>query len=175
MKLQETTLPIETIEEKSIELAIINQAKRKYSKAHAEARALERFGIKTMRIKARTQAALGDIAQTLGVKKIGHGKIMVASENAEEVIARISAYIEELKASDPPCDPKIIIDLMTLLKDFNKQLLESGQSHLAADRAASGLAQSSNLTIPFPAGTPMVVAIRANPPNNCIEPSEPKP
>jgi hypothetical protein len=173
MKSQVTNLPIEVAEEKTMELAIIDKTKRRYNRALAEAKALAQFGIKTYRIKARTQAALGDVAQKLGAKKLGHGKIMVASENAEEVISRIQDYIEELRASDPPCDPKVIIDLMHLLRDFNKQLLETGQSHIDADRATAGLVETANLNIPFPAGTPMVVAIKTGTPQNSIEPPEP--
>lgn len=148
--------------------------KAKYKQSLAQARLYEQFGSRVLRLKAKTQAALGKDVEELGVKRIGHGKILMASDFAEEAIARISLVIMQLQQRDPPCDPDILVDLMQLQRDFNKQLLETGQAHIDAEKMVPAQIDNSINLRTFPAGTPMVVAItKGKEPGKTIEDTKP--
>lgn len=126
----------------------------------AEARAYEQLGQRVLKFKARKFGQVGEyIVTTLGVKKVGHGTIISASENADQAIQRCDALVQELLAKDPPCDPDVIVALMQLKRDFNQQLLDSGEAHLRIDRQPASAPEGNNLSIPFPAGQPMMIAI----------------
>lgn len=126
----------------------------------AEARAYEQLGQRVLKFKARKFGAVGEyIVTTLGVKKVGHGTIISASENADQAIQRCDALVQEMLAKDPPCDPDVVVALMQLKRDFNQQLLDSGEAHLRIDRQPTVGPESNTLSVPFPAGTPMMLAI----------------
>lgn len=135
------------------------KAKARHQAALAEARMFEQIGSKVLKIKTRTLSMLGDNVEVLGIKKIGHGKILIAGENAETAIAKLDELVEELQHKDPPCEPSVIRDYMQLRLSYNRQLMESGQAHIEADKQPSGKGDGANITIPFPAGTPMMVAV----------------
>lgn len=131
----------------------------------AEARAYEQLGQRVLKFKAKKFGVVGEyIVTNLGVKKVGHGTIISASEYADQSIQRCDALVQELLAKDPPCDPDVIVALMTLKKDFNQQLLDSGEAHLRIDRQPTVGPESNTLSVPFPAGTPMLIAVGKQPP-----------
>jgi hypothetical protein len=142
----------------------------------AEAKAYESLGQRLLKFKAKKFGAVGEyIVTKLGVKKVGHGTIISASENADQYIDRCDALIGELMAKDPPCDPEVIVALMQLIRDFNRQLLDSGEAHLKIDRQPSVAPEQNQLSIPFPQGTPMVIAMgqQQQPAQPAIEAGEP--
>ena len=130
--------------------------RNKYKSALSQARSFEQFGKRILKIKMKTLAALGEEAQALGIKKIGHGKILVASENAEEAIYKLDELI------DNETDPEIRAQLMQLRLGYNKLLLETGQAHIEAEKQALALNKSTTLTIPFSQGKPMIVAVKTD-------------
>lgn len=127
----------------------------------AEARAYEQMGQRLLKFKAKKFGAVGDyIINKLGVKKVGHGTIISASENADDSIRNCDAVIKELMERTPPCDPEVIVGLMQLKRDFNRQLLDSGEAHLKIDRQTIGVTEGSpSLSMPFPQGTPVTISV----------------
>lgn len=139
----------------------------------AEAKAYEQLGQRILRFKAKKFGEVGQyIVDQIGVKQIGHGTIISATENADQYIRRCGAIIEELMARDPPCDPEVIAAVMRLALDFNRQVLDAGAEHLRIDRQPTADPKADMLQVPFPAGTPMIIAVgkQAPPPPVPIEP-----
>lgn len=148
----------------------------------AEARAYEQLGQRLLTFKAKKYGEVGDyIVEKLGVKKVGHGTIISVSENADEYIRRCDEIVQQLLARDPPCDVEVIVAMMQLVRDFNRQLLDSGVEHIRADRQPSLQPEDNNIKVPFPAGTPVMIGIGHAPqrqvPENAapIEPATLKP
>lgn len=131
----------------------------------ADAQAYESLGLKLLRIKVKKLGDVGNyIVERLGVKKIGHGTIAAASDNADEYMAKCAAIVQELLARVPPCDPEAIVAMMQLIRDFNRQLLDSGKEHIAADRQPSLPTEGDRLTVPFPPGTPLMIGVKPEAP-----------
>lgn len=136
------------------------QIKQRRAAKVAEAKAYEQLGQRILRFKAKKFGEVGQyIVDTIGVKQIGHGTIISATENADQYIRRCGAIIEELMARDPPCDPEAIVAITQLIRDFNRQVLDAGEAHLRIDRQPTADPKADMLQVPFPAGQPMVIAI----------------
>lgn len=126
----------------------------------AEAKAYEQLGQRVLRFKAKKFGQVGEyIVTTLGVKKVGHGTIISASEHADQSIQRCDALVQEFMSKDPPCDPDVIVAVMQLKRDFVQQLLDSGEAHLRIDRQPVAATEAPHLSVPFPQGTPMMIAV----------------
>lgn len=149
--------PAETVEVALDERAL---ARQRRAARLADARAYEHLGQRLLKFKAKKFGEVGNyIVEKLGVKKVGHGTIISASENADQHIQQCDALAKELLARDPPCDPEVIVALMQLARDFNRQLLDSGEAHLRIDRQPNVDPKADTLSVPFPAGTPMMIAV----------------
>lgn len=138
----------------------------------AKAKAYEQLGQRVLKFKAKKFGDLGRyIVDQIGVKQIGHGTIISATENADQYIQRCDAIIKELLARDPPCDPDVIAAVMRLALDFNRQVLDAGEAHLRIDRQPASDPKADMLQVPFPAGTPMVIAVgkQQSPPPSSVE------
>lgn len=136
----------------------------------ADARAYEQLGQRLLKFKARKFGEVGNyIVEKLGVKKVGHGTIISATESADESIRQCDALVKELMAKDPPCDPDVFVALMQLKRDFNQQVLDSGEAHLRIDRQPTVDPKADTFSVPFPAGTPMLIAV--NQPQPKAQPS----
>ena len=107
----------------------------------------------------KTLAAIGSDVEKLGVKQIGHGKIALAGENAHIHIERLGDLVHELQSRTPPVDPSVIVDAMALVRAFNEQLMESGKAHINADKQPVVSNTSNTLSVPFPAGTPLMIGV----------------
>lgn len=139
----------------------------------ADARAYEQLGQRLLKFKAKKFGEVGQyIVDSLGVKKVGHGTIISASENADQYIQRCDAIAKELLARQPPCDPAVIVSLMQLIRDFNRQLLDSGEAHIRVDRQPTAGLEDNKISVPFPPGTPMMIAVgqQAHPLPPAVEP-----
>lgn len=165
MKSDKLNVPVKFDLEKIEELPIkiTAQEKKKRKAAINEALVFAKYGLPIMRIKAATLAALGRDIENAGVKAIGHGKVMVASENAEQAIAVIAAQIDELQKSDKPTKHDLIVTMLKLLREFNGQLLNTAQAHFNAEKQLLVQNNTANLTMPFPAGQPLFIAPINNP------------
>ena len=97
--------------------------KLRVRRAVADAKAFAKFGVQVLRVKAAVLGALGTEAENAGIKQIGHGRILVASDNADTAISRIDDIIDKLLKAKPP-DYPLIADMMRLKKEFNAQVLE---------------------------------------------------
>lgn len=149
------TFDLATVEEMPLKLS--SKQKKKQKKQETEALMFAKYGLKVLRLKTATLAALGRAAQDAGVKAVGHGKVMVASETAEQAIARLTELVDELQLSDKATKHELIIDLMKLLREFNGQLLHTAQVHFNADKQLLIQNNTQNLTMPFPAGQPLLI------------------
>lgn len=138
---------------------------RKYKRDLSRAKAMEQFGQKVMRIKMKALAAMGDSAEKLGIKKIGHGKILIAGDTAEEAISRIDELIEQHQE-----DGGTVVSLMEIRLGYTRLMLDSGKAHIDAEKQVTAINKTANITIPFPAGNPMVVAVKQT---NAIEDIKP--
>lgn len=135
------------------------KAKKRYSKDLNSAMLFAKYGLKILKIKASTLAELGTAVEESGVQAIGHGKVMLVSEHSEMAISRVNELIEEIQLSDKPNKHELIIDLMRLLREFNSQLLETAQVHFDANKELAGNNNKTpQLTMPFPAGQPLLIS-----------------
>lgn len=146
-----------------IKLDVAAQARKRQRERMAqqmiEARTMEKFGTKVMKVKIRALAAIGADVEKMGVKQIGHGKIALAGDMAQTAVEHLVDLVHDLKARVPACDPDTIIDAMREMRAFNEQLMNSGKAHIDADKQLIGGNTGPHLTVPFPAGTPLVVGI----------------
>jgi len=159
---EEVAVTFEAGQPETVAVALDDRAVRRQRRASriAEAKAYEQLGQRVLKFKAKKFGSVGDyIVSALGVKKVGHGTIISASENADQHIQQCDALVKELLSKDPPCDPDVIVALMQLARDFNQQLLDSGEAHLRIDRQPVAAPEGDKLSLPFPAGTPMVIAM----------------
>jgi len=148
------------------DLATQRRQRRQERKAMraAEANQFQKFGMGLMKVKIKNLAALGLDIDKLGIKHVGHGKIAVSGDNAQNCIEDLIDIVHELRSRNPPADPAIIIEAMALLKGFNEQVMESGKSHINATKQVEQGNTGSTLTIPFPAGAPMVIGLSSQKP-----------
>lgn len=151
-----TKLDLATIEASPLKLSA--KEKKKHKKQLTTAMMFAKYGLSVLKVKASTLAALGNAATDAGIKAIGHGKVMVASEHSEQAIARVNELIDELQQSDKSNKHELIIDLMKLLREFNGQLLHTAQVHFNADKQLTAPPGGPHLTMPFPAGQALLVA-----------------
>jgi len=127
-----------------------------------EARLFETLGSKVMRVKLRTLKALGDQADSLGLQHIGHGRLVVAAENAERIFTRCGDLAEQIVQGKYPADPSVLLALLELQRDFNKQIIETGEAHLKGIRQPESKPSAGDQYVVFPPGNQMVAVI--NPP-----------
>jgi hypothetical protein len=140
------------------------KAKASISKRALEAKLYQEVGARVIRIKARTLAGLGDLSTKLGVRKVGHGRLLGAGDNTEMHMAMVIEEIETLRARDPVVNADRIIGLLELLDRMNGRLIEIGQSHLKADTQTDSRPSGTMVIAPYPVGSPMILAI--NPPQD---------
>lgn len=129
---------------------------QKYSEAAAEVAAFARYGAQVLRIKTKTLAAIGQAAEQAGIKQIGHGRIVVASENAEKAIETLGALAQDLIKSQPVSDPALILDILRLVREFNAQLIHTAQVHLSADKQSTMEPTGRLTSLPQPRATVMI-------------------
>lgn len=145
-----------------IDLPPVKQKKKDRSALKAAA-SFARFGVQVLRIKAETLAALGKVAEAAGIRQIGHGKIMVAADNAEQAIGMLGACVEKLSQKEGEPDHRLMIDIMRLMREFNDQMIHTAKVHLEVDRKTPALPTGTNITMPFPAGAPVMIAVGKQP------------
>lgn len=145
-----------------IELKAVAQPQKpkpKDKKALAEAQAFAKFGVQVLRVKARVLAALGKEAESCGIKQIGHGKILIAAENAEAAISRLGVIIDGLLKKDP-VDYPLILEVMQMQKEFNSQIIKTAEAHFSADKQPVHIHPAVNgINIPYPAGAPIMIGV----------------
>lgn len=135
------------------------RAKDRLAERMAEARELEKFGNKIMKVKLQALTNIGADVVKMGVKNIGHGKIALAGDMAHVAVEHLVDLVHDLQTRDKPPDPEVIVAAMREMRAFNQQLMESGKAHIEADKQPVEGNKGTNITFPFPAGTPMVVGI----------------
>lgn len=169
-KEQEAKVPVAFSEPAPVAVSIKPDAaklKKKYNASMAEARAFAKFGAQVIKIKSKALAELGGMVEEMGVKKIGHGKILLASDNAETAISKLDDIVEQMVNDGLEKNQDLIVTLMRLKKEFNRQLIETGNAHIDAEKSPQQQTpQHPGPQLAFPAGTPMVVAIGKQPNQN---------
>lgn len=125
----------------------------------AEAKAYSALGVQVIKIKTSALAKIGAFAMRLGIKQVGHGKIVKGGGTAEDAVEEIDAIIKELREKDEPCDPGIIVALLQAKLAFNRQVLDSGEMHLRADRTASDDKNTGEIRVPFPSGSNVMFGV----------------
>lgn len=138
--------------------------KQKDRRAMADAAAFVKFGVQVIRVKARVLAALGKEAEQCGIKQIGHGKILLASDNAELAISKLGQIVDKLM-KEPAPDYSIVVEIMGLQREFNAQLIRSAEAHFSADKQPFIIPPSGTggITVPYPAGAPVMIAVGKSP------------
>jgi len=129
----------------------------------AEAKMYEKLGSKVLRIGVKGAHAIGDRASGMGIKVLGHGRIVISGENAQQAIDECDNMIAELKSAEPPIDTDRIITLMELKLSFNAQLMATGKAHIDADKQAVMAPQDNRPGIPFPPGGSMTIMVESPP------------
>lgn len=149
----------------SVSIKLGDSAKRRQLRLETKRQELEEAALynsidsKVFKVKAKTMAAIGTYADKLGIKKIGHGRIFVAGEYADSAIGYLDGLVQELRNSDVGCPPEILVDLIQLKLGFTKVLIDSGESHLKADRMVDGDGKGKGSFLAFPAGQSIMVAV----------------
>lgn len=154
-------LPVGFVEQPPAEVEIDKKALVKAAKAREEkeiAQIRQQFNSRTMKVKTRLLAEAGIEVERWGAKKIGHGRIHCAADNADRAIAAIQEDIDRLLTNDPNFNPLVLAELRAYQWRFNKQIIEVGQLHLDAAKEVEGR-KASDMRIAFPVGQPMVVAV----------------
>ena len=154
-------LPVTHVEEPPQEVEIDKKALAKAAKLAEEkeiAQIRQQFNTRTMKVKTRLLAEAGVEIEKWGVKRIGHGRLHCAADNADRAITAIQDDIDRLTAEGIKQNAEVIAMLRGYQWRFNKQIIEVGQSHLEAAKEASGK-QEANMHIAFPAGQPVAVMV----------------
>lgn len=138
------------------------RAKDRLMERMAEARELEKFGNKVMKVKLAALTAIGADVVKMGVKNIGHGKIALAGDMAHVAVEHLVDLVHDLQTREKACEPEVIVAAMKEMRAFNQQLMDSGKAHIEADKQPVQGNTGTSITFPFPAGTPMVVGIAPN-------------
>lgn len=138
------------------------RAKDRILERMAEARELEKFGNKIMKVKLKALNDIGADVVKMGVKNIGHGKIALAGDMAHVAVEHLVDLVHDLRTGEKQCEPEVIVAAMKEMRAFNQQLMDSGKAHIEADKQLVQGNTGTNITFPFPAGTPMVVGIAPN-------------
>lgn len=147
-------------------VAITVRPSKRHNKELAKAKTFAKFGVETIRIRTKALSELGELVHELGIKQVGHGKILLASNHAEAAIDKVDELVEkELKSDKLLCHERVIA-LLELKEKFNKQLMASGAAHIAATKQTMMVAPVTGTNIAFPAGTPLMVAVGNQPPAN---------
>lgn len=128
----------------------------------AEAQIMQQLGAKVMRIKAKTLKSLGDTIQVCGIRSIGHGRFVVAAEQAEQAFVKCGELIEKLTAGNKEgLDPKVL-DLLQLQSTFNSQIIAIAKEELDSDRQPDAGKKGGAYPLPFPPGKNMAILIESN-------------
>jgi hypothetical protein len=88
-------------------------------------------GATVFKVKPGTMKKLLACADRHGVKRVGYGKIIFAGDSALVAMSIVRATVRTLLERDLPLEPRKIIALMRLQRDFNRQLLDSGKALIA--------------------------------------------
>lgn len=128
-------------------------------KAAISAQAFAKFGVQVLRVKARVLSALGREAEKCGIKQIGHGRILLASDNAEAAIAKLAEITDGLMKEENP-DYELVVEVMRLQKEFNSQLLKTAEAHFNADKQPSFVPPAPpGITMPLPPGAAVMIGV----------------
>lgn len=131
--------------------------KRRAAEAVAEARALNAVGAKVLRVKNRTYQKIGGQLEDLGVRKIANGRIAIAGQNADLIIARCDEIIQASVQSATPPDLDKIGMLMRIQLEANGQLISLSQEQIKASAAPIVSPPTANAVISLPPGTQALV------------------
>lgn len=145
-----------------LEVKLTGAQRKKHNRAAREAAAFARYGVQVLRMKATTLAVLGKHAEQAGIKQIGHGRVILASENAEMCIQTLGGLVQDLAKAKPCPDHAVILDIMRLLRDFNDQLISTAAMHIAADKQPSMEPAADRATLPPPGATVMIAIGKEN-------------
>lgn len=118
---------------------------------------MEQLGQKVIKVKTRVLQRLGEHLEHCGARIVGHGRIVLAGNNADDAFVRCGEYIDKLIAASNPLNGDVIVELFKLQGVFNKQILESGEAHLKADRSLEAHNTGGQMKQAFPAGGTLVV------------------
>lgn len=143
---------------KEINISLDKWTKRKL-KRKAEIEEYAKFGVRMLKLQAKTSALVGKYADRLGIKHVGYGKILSASDHAESTIDELDSIIEELRKQEPPAESSTIAVFMQLKRDFTRLLMESGEAHINASNQAQADKKAGIIQLPFPIGQPMAVVM----------------
>ena len=107
-------------------------------------------------IKLRALAGLGKAARSR-VRFIGHGRLLVAGDTAQQAIAVLGGAVQRLLDPDPVANVRQVIELMRLQKSFNRALIDIGVAEIRAANEPVSEEPTSDAVKPFPCGQPLLL------------------
>jgi hypothetical protein len=143
-------------------IELTGERRQKHNEAVKDVNAFARYGSMVLRVKAQTLAALGKEAEKAGIKQIGHGRVLVASENAENAIATLGALAQDMIKVKPTPNHEVILEIMQLVREFNHQLIVTAQMHIVADRQVSMEPAAQRSSLPPPNATVTIAIAKEN-------------
>ena len=146
----------------SVPVVLDERAQRKKEKLDMLAMYPE-LGSKVLKVKAKQLSSIGKNIETLGVKKIGLGSLAAYNEAALVNFLECGEYAKKLE-DEKGCEcAEQIIAFRQLQKQFGDQLIEVAQTYLDVDKQSGNGKSDKPLSLVFPSGQPMVVAVNSKP------------
>jgi hypothetical protein len=157
------TLPVEFQEEQPSEVGVtlddkaIKKAKQR--ERIAERVALEKLGVRAIKLRLTTYRLLKSEINKLGIKTIAHCTLITAREKAEQTLIELDTIAKEMDDAGPLVDVDKKMALRQLKLEIIKTIIDSGAEHIRAERQSTEQPSINNIQFPFPAGTPIAVAV----------------
>lgn len=157
-------LPVEFNEGQATSVPVQLDEKAQKKKERLELLAMyPELGSKVLKVKAKDLAAIGKQVELVGVKKVGLGSLAVSNEMVLANFLKCDAHAQKIEASGTACCDETIIAIRQLQKQFGDQLIEIAKTYLDVDKHAGNGKADKPLSMVFPSGQPMVVAINSSP------------
>ena len=118
----------------------------------------EKLGIRSVKIRLNTFRAIKKQIDSLGIKTIGHCTLIIADDKVESVLSELDDIAKEID-EDPSSTKTLRMEIRRLKLDCIKMMMDSANDHFRAERQPSDQPTTNTFQIPFPAGTPIAVAI----------------
>lgn len=128
-----------------------------------EAQLFQQLGQKVIKVKTRTLKAIGDHLHECGIRPVGHGRIVVAAENADRAVGRCDQVLDILMAANPMEARVAIVELLQLQAVFNRIILDAGEAHLKSDRQPDSPQKGATPMQAFPPGGAVIVVNTSQP------------
>ena len=153
------TLSIEFKEDtqEALPVALDDKAQKKAQRLE-ELAANEKLGVRSIKLRLKTYHLLKKQIDALGIRTVGQCTLLIANNKIESVLSELDGLAKETD-SDAMSSKALRMELRRLKLECIKVMMASGADYLKADRQTNEQLSGGHIQFPFPAGTPIAVAI----------------